>query len=113
MSKVFIPEGRNNYKEIDADNLLYGIGEGSYTTLYFTDNTKITLSKLLKEVEQDLSNCGFLRINKNCIINTLYIKSYSLGKDSKVILKNNSEFTISRRKKEKFKEIVQSNYIHI
>lgn len=113
MSKIFISVSRNNYKEVDTTGLLYCVGESSYTTLYFIDQSNIVITKLLKEVEQILVIAGFLRINKNYLINTQYIKNYSLGKESKVTLINNIELSISRRKKEDFKEILQSLYTHI
>ncbi len=111
--KIFIPVSRNNYKEVDITELLYCLGEGCYTTLYFVDNTNIVITKLLKEVENVLVKSNFLRINKNYLVNSNFIKSYSLGKEPKVIMINDIELPISRRKKEEFKEVLQSLFSHM
>ena len=113
MSKIFLTTGRNKYKEVDTTELLYCIGESCYTTFYFADKRNIVITKLLKDVEQILIKNNFLRINKNSLVNLNYIKSYCLGKEAKVILTNNVELTISRRKKVEFKENLHSLFSHV
>jgi two-component system LytT family response regulator len=99
MSKIYVLESRNNFKEINTSELYYCHGESSYTSLYFADQSKIVITKLLKDVEGILINKNFFRINRNYLVNLNFIKSYSLGKVPKVILTNNMEIPISRRKK--------------
>lgn len=113
MCKIFVPISRNNYKEVEVKNLLYCLGEGSYTTLYFQDESFLVVTKLLKEVEKILSKYNFFRVNNNHLINLSYIKSYSIGKEPKVVLNNEHEISISRRKKEEFRQKLSSTYIHV
>ena len=113
MSKIYVRINRNDYKLLDTEEILYCHGESSYTTIFFINERKIVITALLKNFENTLINDGFFRINNNILVNLNFVKNYSLGKDSKVVLLNNMELPISRRKKIDFKERLQSAYTHI
>jgi two-component system LytT family response regulator len=70
------------------------------TMLSLYDNTHYYSSKDLVKFEDVLQEIGdFIRINKNIIINTNFIKSYSKGEVCVIDLKSGQSFEVSRRRK--------------
>ena len=113
MNKIYVQVSRNDYRIIDTEEIIYCQGESSYTTIYFSFEKNIVITTLLKNFENTLHNKGFFRINNNYLVNLSYVKEYSLGKEPKVVLLNNQELPISRRKKIEFKEKLQSVFAHV
>ncbi len=68
----------------------------NYTRIFFTNNTKITSAKVLKEFAQMLEPFGFLRIHRTHLVNPQHIYCVTKGK---VIMRDASEAGISRRMK--------------
>lgn len=64
----------------------------------YTPSTSISVNKQLKEFEKELSDFGFIRINRSTIINQAYIKSYSNGTAKSLELTNGEVFPVSRRR---------------
>ncbi|HEY6438210.1 MAG TPA: LytTR family DNA-binding domain-containing protein, partial [Ignavibacteriaceae bacterium] len=58
--------------------------------------------KPLLDYENLLGDAGFLRIHKSFLINLRHVKEYQRGEGGMVIMNNNSEIEVSRRKKEQF-----------
>jgi two-component system LytT family response regulator len=79
--------------------------DGRYSKLHAMDGRCYTTAKTLKEFEEFLASIPhFLRINRNVIVNTLCILSYSKNEPCIVELKNKLSFDISRRKKQEVLE---------
>ncbi|MCD4697122.1 MAG: LytTR family DNA-binding domain-containing protein [Bacteroidales bacterium] len=79
-----------------------------YTVFYFTDGTKLMISKTLKENEELLSEYNFIRPHKSHLINSLYIKSFIKRDNGYIAMSDGSEVPVSRRKKEKIIEIINN-----
>ena len=71
-----------------------------YSTL--TAKKTVTVSKPLLEYDQILKDTSFLRIHKSFLINLHHVKEYHRGEGGTVIMSNNAEIEVSRRKKEQF-----------
>jgi two-component system LytT family response regulator len=71
-----------------------------YTRFFFTDKTKIMLSKTLKDVEEMLHGLGFIRTHKSHLINISFIKSFIKTDGGYLLLNNGEKIPVSRRKKE-------------
>ncbi len=70
----------NSYRVFDTSSLMYALGDGSYTTLYFQDSKDpVLISQRLGIIEGKLKEDKFLRIHKSNLINTDFIHSYSPG----------------------------------
>lgn len=81
-----------------------------YITTIFTDNgEKVVVSKLLKDFEAELEQYGFIRTNRNAIINHRYIKRYERGGNRTVYLRNNITLKASRRGLMKLKLILEQS----
>jgi len=74
----------------------------NYSVFFFTDKSKIVVSKSLKEWEEILSDSGFFRSHSHHLINLSYIKEYIKGEGGTVIMNDGTEIEVSRRKKDEF-----------
>lgn len=84
---------------IPPAEIIYCEGRNNYTCFFLTRGRKILCSKTLKEFETMLCSHGFLRIHKSLLVNIHFIERYSSAKIA-VILKDNTELAVSRRRKE-------------
>jgi two-component system, LytTR family, response regulator len=87
---------------LNLDEVIYCEAERSYTVFHIKDKKPITVSKPLLEYENILVNTSFFRIHKSFLINLNHVKEYQRGEGGTVIMSNNAEIEVSRRKKEDF-----------
>ena len=90
------------FQVIELDDILYAEASGNYTIFYFTDQRSAFTSKPIHEYEELLSDSGFVRIHKSCLINLLHVKEYIRGEGGSVKISNGQELEVSRRKKDLF-----------
>ncbi len=75
--------------------------EGSYTRIHKTDGTFILVSKLLRDLEGQLSNVPFfLRCHRSYIINTQLITKWVKSDGGSLLLKSGKEIPINKESKE-------------
>ncbi len=72
---------------------------GNYTQFYFSDKTKLLVTKTLKEYDELLSNRGFVRCHQSHLINLDYVKSYIKSDGGYIMLTNDQHIPVSVRKK--------------
>ncbi len=87
---------------LKLDEIIYCEAERSYTIFHLEANKSVIVSKPLLDYENLLGDAGFLRIHKSFLINLRHVKEYQRGEGGTVIMNNNSEIEVSRRKKEQF-----------
>ena len=75
------------------------IRSDSYLSIvHFVEKRKpITVTKLLKEFEEELFEYGFIRINQSELVNKVHITSIGNCKDRTISIKGGENLTISRR----------------
>jgi two-component system LytT family response regulator len=97
---------------LKLEEIIYCEAERSYTVFHLEGNKTVTVSKPLLEYESLLRDTSFLRIHKSFLINLYHVKEYQRGEGGLVIMSNNAEIEVSRRKKEVFlmkvKEVFRS-----
>jgi two-component system LytT family response regulator len=86
----------------DISTIIYLEANSNYTTFHFTDDSKVTTAKTLKEIEELLPEEVFFRLHHSFIINLQYIKRYMKGEGGHVEMTNGVLLEVSRRKKEEF-----------
>lgn len=79
----------------------------AYCRFYLTDNSKILVSKPLKDFEDILLAHHFLRVHKSTIINTNCIVRYIKGQGGSLILSDGSEVDVSARKREDLMKVIR------
>lgn len=84
------------------DEIIYCEAERSYTIFHIVGSKPVIVSKPLIEYESLLDDTSFLRIHKSFLVNLHHVKEYQRGEGGVVIMSNNAEIEISRRKKDQF-----------
>jgi two-component system LytT family response regulator len=87
---------------LKLDDIVYCEAERSYTIFHLEDKKTVTVSKPLVEYESMLAGTSFFRVHKSFLINLRHVKEYQRGEGGIVIMSNNAEIEVSRRKKELF-----------
>jgi two-component system LytT family response regulator len=92
----------DGFEIIDTDTIILLEAEGSYTKFYLKNNNQHLSSNGIGEYENLLDSNTFIRIHKSYIININEVKKYIRGDGGSVILSNEKEAFVSKRKKEFF-----------
>ena len=87
---------------VKLKEILYCVGQNNYTEFHLKDNSKIIVSKTLKEYESMLSEHNFFRIHKSYLINLNEIKEYIRGDGGYVIMNDKASLDVSKRRRESF-----------
>jgi DNA-binding LytR/AlgR family response regulator len=73
----------------------------NYTCIFLSDGQKIIVATTLKTLEKRFQSASFCRTHKSFLINLSCVKSHSA---TSILLNNEIEVTLSRRKKEMFQK---------
>jgi len=79
----------------------------NYTMFYFTDGTKLLVTKTLKEFDKLLTDHHFIRVHQSHLINTRFIKEFSKS-DGYIFMKDSTKVPVSTRKKQVLMEMIQN-----
>ncbi len=96
------------FKIIDPNDIIYLEGEGNYTNIYCSDNTRLVDTKAIGIYDDMLDKKKFFRIHKSYLINLQYVKEYLNEDGAFAIMKNNAQLAISRLRVNEFLEIFKS-----
>jgi two-component system LytT family response regulator len=88
------------FEIIDTTDIIMLEADGSYTRFFLKDQSELLSSTGIGEYEVMLSEQVFMRIHKSYIVNLNEIKKYIRGDGGSVILSNNKEAFVSKRKKD-------------
>lgn len=91
---------------IDINHIIRCESDNVYTMVYI-DNEKIVSSKNLGFYENMLAERGFFRIHTSHLINLNHIKKYVKGDGAYVVMSDNTNITIARRRKEEFMQLFE------
>ena len=99
--KIALPT-TGGYKFVLAENIRHCVSEGNYTTFFLYNGEKILVCYPLKVYEELLEGGNFYRVHQSHLIHLKYVKEYKKGEGGSVILDDNTEIQIARRRKEGF-----------
>ncbi|MBK9255549.1 MAG: response regulator transcription factor [Saprospiraceae bacterium] len=101
--KITIPtvDGLTVYK---LENITRIEGNGAYCKLFSTDSKALLISKSLRQLEAMLPENQFYRIHDSHIINLLHVREFRKEDGGIIILENDEQVPVSRRKKQEFLE---------
>ena len=97
---------------VSLSDIVYCEAEGPYTNFYLLKDKKICVSRPLVDYELLLSDNDFLRVHKSFLINLHHTREYRRGEGGVVILSNDAEIYVSRRKKDIFLERIKDVFKH-
>ena len=86
--------------------IVYCESDSNYTTLHFTDKSKMVVSKTLKEVEEMLVHYHFFRIHHSFIINLKQVNRYVKTEGGSIEMTDGAQLPISRQRKEELMKVL-------
>ena len=97
--KLCIPSLKG-FQVVQIQDIIYCEASSNYTNFHFTNRLTICASKPIHEYEELLEDCNFIRTHKSFMVNLEHVKEYVRGEGGTIILSNNHEVEVSRRKKD-------------
>jgi len=107
--KLCIPSIKG-FQVVDIQDIIYCEAKSNYTNFHFTNHPLICASRPIHEYEELLADCFFLRIHKSYLINLQHVKEYLRGEGGVIVLSNNHEVEVSRRKMDMLMTRVKEYY---
>jgi len=86
---------------------------GNYSTIFFENGRKIISSKALKYFEKKLSQFSFIRINRQDLVHTRFIKKMHKGRYPILVLKDDERLKVSDRKRKVVRKVLAESPIGI
>ncbi|TBV25637.1 DNA-binding response regulator [Meridianimaribacter sp. CL38] len=99
--KVITIPTLSGFETLKVEDIIHLEADTSYTHI-FTSEGKTMVSKPIKFYEDLLEDNSFFKTHKSHLINLEHVKKYYKGKQSYVVMSNNSKVPISVRRKEEF-----------
>ena len=87
---------------IQLDDIIHCDAQGNYTYFYFTNRSKILVSRPLGFYEEFLKGRGFLRIHHQHLINIAHVEKYERGRGGIVIMIDKTALPVAQRRKDDF-----------
>jgi two-component system LytT family response regulator len=101
LKKIALPTF-NGLTVFPVKDIIHCKAEVNYTQFFFTAGRKLLVIKTLKEYEELLNDCNFIRVHKSHLINMHHVKNYTRGEGGTVTMSDGTVIDVSRRKKEEF-----------
>jgi two-component system, LytTR family, response regulator len=89
---------------IDIPHIIYCEASGAYTKFHIRGGTSILVSKNLKEFEMILTDHNFMRVHNSFLINLAEVKKFVKSEGGYILMKNDSQISISQKKRDEFFE---------
>ena len=86
----------------EVKDIIFCKADGCYTTIYLKGKQPKIVTRVLKDFEDFLSESGFSRVHNSFLINLRHVKRYVRGEGGYVIMTDDHQVDISRRRKDEF-----------
>jgi len=83
---------------VNIDHLVRIEAQSNYSKLFFVDGTTITVAKVLRKFEEQLSQDVFVRAHKTHLVNMHFIRSMEGKEHKKLVLENGDNIVVARSK---------------
>ena len=99
-NKIAIPT-LEGFELVNLDNVIYCEADDNYTHLYTKIKKKVTASRTLKEIEEQLQDFGsFIRVHHSYMVNLNEVTKYIRGEGGYLVMSDASTVNVSRSRKE-------------
>ncbi|MEP6674292.1 MAG: LytTR family DNA-binding domain-containing protein [Ferruginibacter sp.] len=105
--KIGLPTG-NGIRFVNIRDIIRIESENNYSHFFFSDKTKLIVSKTLKEFEDMLEPYSFYRVHNSHLINLSYVQSFLQKDGDYIILSDGSKIEVSRRRKADLMEVLKT-----
>jgi two-component system LytT family response regulator len=93
--KIGIPV-QEGVEFVDPAEIVYIKADSNYSVIYFKDGKKLTVSKTLKNIEENYFKTGFVRIHKSHIVNVNELRKYVKNDGGYVVMSSGDQLAVSR-----------------
>lgn len=98
LNKIAVPDS-NSIKFLNLPDIVFFKADNTYTEIVFTDNTRLVVSRTLKNIEDTLSgNNNFFRCHKSYIINVSHLTDYVKSDGGYLLMKGRHSIPLSTDK---------------
>lgn len=91
---------------IQVNEIIYLEAESNYTSIYLQDDSRVFVSKTLKDFEELLPPLTFIRIHHSFIINKNHVRKYLKNDGGQVLMSNEKVLDVSRRRRDEFMKAI-------
>jgi len=106
-SQIALPTGVG-YQIVEIKNIVRCQSDSNYTNIFCKDENKVLISRTLKEIEELLTDHGFIRVHQSHLINPQYVKGILKHDGGSLIMQDDEEIPVSRQKSKQINEILES-----
>lgn len=92
---------------VEEKEIVYLEADNSYTTVYFSNGTKILVSKNLKEFTEIIDSPDSFKPHRSYYVNVNHIRQYNKADNGSLVLDNGHVVHIARDRKQEFLEFFQ------
>ncbi|WP_109098837.1 LytTR family DNA-binding domain-containing protein [Aquimarina sp. AU58] len=96
------------FEFVNIDDIIFCKANGSYTSFIMKNESKLLVSKHLKEYENLLLEQDFMRVHNSYLINLKEVKKFVKSDGGYIIMNNDISVSISRSKKEDFLKVMST-----
>src|SRR5215470_158723 len=100
-----LPTANDGLIFVSTHDILYCQAESNYTTVVLTNNRKIMVSKVLKDIDEALSGPDFYRVHNSYLVNLNHIQKFVRGDGGYVVMNDGMSIGISRSRRQEFMEL--------
>jgi len=86
------------------EEILCCVAHGRYTRIILTSGKEYLLTRVLKEIEDDLPYETFFRTHKSYLINLHHIVQYRNRREEPITLVNDIKIQLAKRRKQEFQK---------
>lgn len=84
---------------INPEEIIRCESDSNYTHIYMSEGRRLMVSRTLKEIEEQLDNDSFVRVHQSHLVNFKCVKKYIKGASGHLLLKDETEIPVSRRRR--------------
>ena len=102
--KIGIPV-QEGVEFVDPSNIIYIKADSNYSVIFFKDGKKLTVSKTLKNLEENYIRSGFVRIHKSHLVNVAELRKYVKNDGGYVVMSDGVRLGVSRSKRQMMNDL--------
>jgi len=104
--RIAFPIG-GGYQIVSINNIVRCQSDNNYTNIFCKDESKILISRTLKDVEELLKDHYFIRVHQSHLINPKFVKGILKQNGGSLIMVDNTEIPVSRQKAKQINRILE------
>lgn len=106
-AQIALPTGVG-YQIVEIKNIMRCQSDSNYTHIFCKDQKRILISRTLKEIEELLSDHGFVRVHQSHLINPKFVKGILKQDGGSIIMSDDEEIPVSRQKAKQISDILNT-----